>query len=37
MEDKETYERELRALQAAEQELKIPGEIITVDSYLRGI
>ena len=37
MENKETYARELRALQAAEKELNIPGEIITVDAYLRGM
>lgn len=33
--DKSTLEREQRALQAAMNELKIDGEIITLDSYLR--
>lgn len=35
MEDKSTIEREERALQAGMKELKIDGEIITLDSYLR--
>ncbi len=33
--DKSTLEREQRALQAAMNELKIEGELITLDSYLR--
>lgn len=35
MHDAKTMERETRALQAGMQELKIEGEIITLDSYLR--
>ena len=35
MEDVNTMEREERALQAGMKELKIDGEIITLDSYLR--
>ena len=35
MQDPKTREREERALQAAMKELKIDGEIITLDSYLR--
>jgi predicted AAA+ superfamily ATPase len=34
MQDPETLEREKRALQAGMKELKIGGEIITLDSYL---
>lgn len=34
--DKNTFEREQRALQAGINELKISGEIITLDSYLRN-
>jgi len=33
--DKKTLDREKRALRAAEKELKIKGEIITLESYLR--
>lgn len=36
MEDKLTIEREQRALQAGMEELKIDGEIITLDSYLQN-
>lgn len=36
MENKTTYDRELRALEAAKKELGIPGVIITLDSYLRS-
>lgn len=35
MQDEKTLEREERALQAGMKELKIEGEIITLDSYLR--
>ena len=35
MDDKNTLEREQRALQAGMNELKIDGEILTLDSYLR--
>jgi len=35
MNEKKTYEREHRALQAGMNELKIDGEIISLDSYLR--
>ncbi|NGX63870.1 MAG: hypothetical protein KR126chlam6_01289 [Candidatus Anoxychlamydiales bacterium] len=34
-EDKKTLDREKRALKAAEKELKMKGEIITLESYLR--
>lgn len=33
--DAKTYQREIRALEAAQQELDTPGEIVTLDSYLR--
>lgn len=33
----ETYEREKRALNAAEQELQMQGELITPESYIRAI
>lgn len=33
--DKKTYERELHALEAGMQELNIPGEIVTLESYLK--
>jgi predicted AAA+ superfamily ATPase len=36
MQDTHTIEREKRALQAGMKELKIDGEIITLDSYLRN-
>jgi hypothetical protein len=36
MQDLKTLEREQRALQTAIKELKVEGEIITLDSYLRG-
>lgn len=36
MQDVQTMEREERALQAGMKELKIEGEIITLDSYLRN-
>lgn len=35
MQDANTMEREKRALQIGMKELKIDGEIITLDSYLR--
>ncbi|MBI4356336.1 MAG: ATP-binding protein [Gammaproteobacteria bacterium] len=35
--DKKTLEREMRALEKAEQELGIKGELITADSYLENI
>lgn len=35
IDDKKTFEREERALKAGMNELKIEGEIITLDSYLR--
>ena len=35
MQNKQTVEREERALQQAMQELKVEGEIVTVESYLR--
>ncbi len=35
MEDKDTFAREERALELAKNELKIPGKIITLESYLR--
>ena len=35
MADKETKHREERALAAAIAELNIPGQIVTLDSYLR--
>lgn len=38
MEDQETYERESKAFETGIAELKIPGEILTLDSYLqRGV
>lgn len=36
MQDPQTMERENRALQAGTKELKIEGEIVTLDSYLRN-
>ncbi len=36
MEDPDTYERESRALETAMEELKIPGEILTLDAYLQN-
>ena len=33
--NKETYDREKRALETGIKELKIKGEIITLESYLR--
>ena len=35
MQNKETMEREERALKEAEKELGVKGEIITVESYLK--
>jgi predicted AAA+ superfamily ATPase len=35
MEDPDTCERETRALETAMKELKIPGEILTLDAYLQ--
>lgn len=35
MNDPETIERETRALEIAKKELKLPGKIITLESYLR--
>jgi predicted AAA+ superfamily ATPase len=35
MEDQETFERESRAFEAGLKELKIPGEILTLDAYLQ--
>lgn len=38
MEDQDTYERESSAFEAGIKELKIPGEILTLDAYLqRGV
>ncbi len=37
VQDPKTMERENRALQAGMKELNIPGEVITLDSYLQGI
>ena len=36
MEDPDTYQRESRALETAMEELKIPGEILTLDAYLQN-
>ena len=36
MQDESTMQREERALQSAMNELKVEGEVITLDSYLRG-
>jgi hypothetical protein len=35
MNDPDTMEREVRALELAKNELKLPGKIISLESYLR--
>jgi hypothetical protein len=36
-EDGSTMQREMRALEAAKEELQFPGEIITLESYLEQV